>query len=269
MLIAQISDPHITPLGKKAYGIAPTAKNLTRVIDHINQLNPKADLVLITGDITNNFTLEGAEHAAFLLSKLNCPYYIIPGNHDDRKNLNSVFGDKICPLTNDGFINHVIDEYDISLIGLDSLKLGEPGGELCKNRLDWLEMALAKQSEKPVVIFMHHPPIKCSVLETDIDGFDGAEEFGDIVEKYANIEAIICGHIHLPTHSRWRGTIVSTAPSTGMQLGLDLTMKRPSEFYLNASGYLLHHYTKEKNIITHTIYVRKKDNGPYPFEEHR
>lgn len=269
MLIAQISDPHITSSGKKAYNIAPTAKTLTRTIEHINLTIPKVDLVLITGDITNDFALSEAEHAEFLLSKLNCPFYIVPGNHDDRKILNSVFGDKTCPLSDDGFINFVIDEYDVRLIGVDSIKVGSAGGELCQKRLDWIRAQLEEETNKPTIIFMHHPPIKCSVLETDIDGFDGAEQFGEIVVRHSNIEAIICGHTHLPTHSRWRNTIVSTAPSTGMQLGLDLTMKRPSEFYLNEVGYLLHHYTKQKNLITHTIYVRNNNNAPYPFIEHR
>ncbi|MCF6320087.1 MAG: hypothetical protein L3J83_12575 [Proteobacteria bacterium] len=116
---------------------------------------------------------------------------------------------------------------------------------------------------------MHHPPVKFSLLETDIDGFEGADKFGELIRKFSNIKAIICGHIHLPAHTLWNGTIVSTAPSTGMQLGLDLSMKKQSEFYLNEVGYQLHHFTKYHDLITHTIYVGNNIDGPYPFEEHR
>ena len=58
MLIAQISDSHIARWGRKTFGIAPMAENLALCIDHINQLEPKPDLVLMTGDITNEGLLE-------------------------------------------------------------------------------------------------------------------------------------------------------------------------------------------------------------------
>ncbi len=272
MLIAQISDPHITEKGKKAYGIAPSNDNLARTILHINRFKPKIDVVLVSGDIANDCLLKETQHAQSLLNELNCPYYIVPGNHDDRENLFSVFGGKAIPAipsVENSFINYVVEEYDVRLIGMDSVKENSPGGEICQTRLQWLSECLAREPHKSTIIFMHHPPIKCSVLETDIDGFEGAEEFGELIAKFSNIKAIICGHIHLPTHSLWNGSIVSTAPSTGMQLGLDLSMQKQSEFYLNETGYRLHHFTKHKDLISHTIYVRENNDGPYPFIEHR
>jgi hypothetical protein len=138
---------------------------------------------------------------------------------------------------------------------------------LCEERLAWLETRLSEQPNRPTIIFMHHPPVKCGVLETDEDGFIGADALAKIVRQYTNIERIICGHIHLPTHTRWHGTIISTAPGMGMRLGLDLTMAKDSEFFLEAPAYLLHHWTPQNNLITHTIRVEKAD-GPYPFAEH-
>ncbi len=268
MLIVQISDPHITVPGRNAYGIAPTAEYLARCIDHINLLEPKPDLAMVTGDITNEGKLESTEHAAALLNRLECPFYIIPGNHDDRSVLRSVFGGKSCPSTEPGFINYVIEGHDVRLIAIDSTIPGHAGGRICPARLEWLEQRLQENTSQPTIIFMHHPPVKCSVLETDIDGFDGADELGELIEKFSNIQAVLCGHIHLATHTRWRGTIISTGLSTGMLLDLDLTMKQPSRFFLNMSGYQLHHFTRHNSLITHTINVSEAKNGPYLFEEH-
>jgi hypothetical protein len=134
-------------------------------------------------------------------------------------------------------------------------------------RAAWLDERLSEAKEQPTILFMHHPPVKCGVAETNIDGFVGVERLGEIVAKYTNIERLICGHIHLPAHARWSGTVVSTAPSLGMQLVLDLALKRPSEFTLEAPGYQLHHWSSDKALITHTVYIRPID-GPYPFEEH-
>jgi len=267
MLIAQLSDLHIAGWGKKAYGIAPTAENLTRCVEHINQLKPKPDLVLVTGDITSKGLMEEVERSARLLDKLQCPYYIIPGNHDDRAALWSVFGGQACPSRTDGFLSYVIEGNDVRLIALDSTIPGAPGGEICESRATWLDKRLSETEHQPTVIFMHHPPIKCGVNETDIDGFIGADRLGKVFEKYTNIERVICGHIHLLVHARWRGTVVSTAPSMGMQLGLDLTLQRPSEFILEAPGYQLHYWTPEKNLITHSVYVRE-NTGSYLFEDY-
>lgn len=266
MLIAQISDTHIAGQGKKAYGVAPTAQSLEQCVTHINRLTMKPDLALVTGDICYSGTLEEARHAAQLLEALDCPFYVIPGNHDDRDTLWSAFNGTACPSRHEAFFNYVVEGYAIRLIGLDSLLPGQPGGEICPARASWLEHQLAMYPTTPTIIFMHHPPVRCGVLETDQDGFIGTDLLGDVVERYQNIERIVCGHVHLVAHARWRGTVVSTAPSMGMQLGLDLTMELPSEFILDRPGYQLHYWTPQRELITHTVQV---DDGSarHPFQE--
>jgi hypothetical protein len=51
----------------------------------------------------------------------------------------------------------------------------------------------------------------------------------------------------------------------GMQLSLDLTMKRRSEFLLQAPAYLLHYWNEDKNLITHSVTVADAE-GPFPFD---
>jgi 3',5'-cyclic AMP phosphodiesterase CpdA len=269
MLIAQITDTHISARGKKAYSLASMAENLTRCIEHINQLKPRPDLALITGDITYSDQQDEYHRAASLLAQLDMPWFVIPGNHDSRKNLLASFDAVNCPLAQQdlaaGFVNYVIDEFPVRLIALDSTRDGDhPGGEICETRAAWLEQQLSSLSDKPTIIFIHHPPVKMGMLETDKDGFIGAQRLGAIVEKYPCIERLICGHVHLPMFARWRGTIVSTAPSIGLELRLDLTMKRPSQFYLAEPAYMLHHWTTSRDLVTHTVSIKEKP-GPYSF----
>ena len=263
MIIAQISDTHIAAGNEKTFGVAPMAENLLRCVLHINTLKPMPDIVLITGDITNDGHLEEAHRAATILNRLKVPYYIVPGNHDDREVLMSVFGDKACSKTPDGFIQYEIDGYGLRLLAMDSTTPNAAGGEICPMRLAWLKEHLSKPDKCPVVIFMHHPPTKFSVPETDIDGFVGADAFGDLLEKHGRIERILCGHIHLPAFTSWRHSIVSAAPSIGMRLTIDLTLETPSQFILEEPSYHLHHWTSENNLITHRIIV--KDEQVYSF----
>jgi 3',5'-cyclic-AMP phosphodiesterase len=262
MLIAHISDTHVAGWNKKAYKIAPTAENLAHCVAHINQLTSKPDLVIVTGDITYNGYLEEAERAASLLDKLQYPYYIVPGNHDDRSTLWSVFGKHACPAKSKDFINYVLEGYDVRLIGMDSTSLDGPGGKICKNRIAWLEKQLALEVEKPTIIFMHHPPAKFGVSETDDDGFIGANKLGNVIAQHNNIKAILCGHIHTAAHLVWSGSVISTAPSMGMHLVLDLTLTHSSVFTLEAPGYQLHYFTPEKNLVSHSIIVNDVD-GPF------
>jgi len=271
MLIVQISDTHITAKGTKAYGVAPMAENLSLCVEHINQLNPKPDLVLVTGDLTCSGKISELEHARSLLDQIYAPYFVIPGNHDDRLNLMSVFEKSTCPVIssteNQHFINYVIDDFEIRLITVDSNKTGKPGGEICQTRATWLDKQLSKNTDKPTIVFMHHPPLNLSIVESNVDGFIGADRLGKIIEKYTNIERILCGHIHLPTFACWHGTIVSTAPSIGMKLLLDLTMQQPSQFLLEAPSYQLHHWTPEKNLVSHTVTVSSNEQT-YLFEKY-
>jgi 3',5'-cyclic AMP phosphodiesterase CpdA len=266
MLIAQISDLHLAGWGKKTFGIAPMAENLARCVHHINQLAPRPDLVLVTGDITNDGLLEEAERAADILAGLTPPFYVIPGNHDDRATLQAAFGKEACPSESETFVNYVIDGNDIRLLTVDSTIPGAPGGELCEARATWLDEKLSEDATSPTIVFMHHPPVKFGVIETDIDGFIGAGRLGEVIEKHPQVQRILAGHIHLPALTQWRGVVVSTAPSIGMRLSLDLTLEQPSAFILDEPSYQLHYWTPESHLITHTVRVLESEDL-HPFED--
>jgi len=53
MLIAQISDLHVMPKGKLAYERVDTAGMLRNAVAHLNRLDPRPDVVLITGDLAD------------------------------------------------------------------------------------------------------------------------------------------------------------------------------------------------------------------------
>jgi 3',5'-cyclic AMP phosphodiesterase CpdA len=264
MIIAHMSDTHISAPGYATCNVAPMADNLARCVAHINQARPRVDLALLTGDITHHGRADEARHAASILAKLDMPLRIVPGNHDDRSALAEAFGPTICPRQSSGSIDYVIDEFSLRIIALDSLHTGYPGGRLSAAQLDWLRSALAAGGAKPTLIMAHHPPLNLGVPETDQDGFEGAKTLGDILAGYRNIERFLCGHIHLPTTARWRGTVVMSAPSMGMQLTLDLSQQIPSRFLLSAPAYLLHHWSAEKTLASHLVPLLDLP-GPYPF----
>ncbi|HEY6381668.1 MAG TPA: hypothetical protein VIY07_07665 [Pseudolabrys sp.] len=73
VLIAQISDLHITRPGVLAYDRVDTAAAPLRSIDTLNAMSPEADLVVISGDIADSALPEEYEHARTLLGALQIP----------------------------------------------------------------------------------------------------------------------------------------------------------------------------------------------------
>lgn len=265
MLIAQISDTHISEPGQMTCGVAPMAENLKRCVDSINALEPLPDLVLLSGDVTDKATAAQARHAAEILAGLTMPLYVVPGNHDSRQVLAEAFGPAVCPTNNRGLVNYVVEGYPLRVIAFDTLDPAGPGGRLGKSSLDWISACLKDGGEQPTLLVAHHPPLDLGVPETDQDGFVGAEALAAIVSRHPNIVRFLCGHIHLHTNTLWCGTCVTTAPSTGMQLTLDLTQKTVSRFLLSSPAYLLHVWTPGQNLTTHQI-VLSDLSGPFDFD---
>ena len=58
MLIAQITDLHVVGNGQLCQGRVATNTQLQEAVAHINNLDPRPDVVLATGDLTDHGTVE-------------------------------------------------------------------------------------------------------------------------------------------------------------------------------------------------------------------
>ena len=143
MLLCQISDPHLVPQGRLAYGRIDTPGMLERCVRKILALPRLPDAVVVTGDLTDHATLEEYGLLGELLSPLNMPVYLGVGNHDDRRVLQQAFPRHRYLQGDDGFVQYVVDDFEVRLVMLDTLIPRAPGGELCPRRLDWLDRTLA------------------------------------------------------------------------------------------------------------------------------
>src|SRR4051794_12020552 len=153
MIVAQLSDPHIVLPGALLYGRVDTADFLKRAVAALNRLDPPPDIVVITGDLVDKGETAEYEHLRALLAPLAMPVYVIPGNHDAREPLRAAFaGDGYLPRT--GFLQYQIEDYPVRLIALDTLIPGEGGGELCAERLAWLDWTLAAAPLLPTLVMM-------------------------------------------------------------------------------------------------------------------
>ena len=262
MLIAQITDTHIKAPGRLSYRKVDTCLYLEQCIDHINTLSPQPDAVLVTGDITDFGRPEEYQQASLLLNQLNMPYFVIPGNHDLPKAMRAAFSDHSY-LPADGFMQYVIEDYAIRMIGLDTQVIGKPHGLMCQERLDWLEQQLKADTKTPTLLFMHHPPFNTGIVHMDVQNCRNGAALGALVEQHRQIKYILCGHVHRQIEVAWHGTIAAIGPSPSHSVALDLNPSGPSAFRLEPRTIKLLHWNGT-HLIGHLSFIGEHD-GPYPF----
>jgi 3',5'-cyclic-AMP phosphodiesterase len=73
MIIAQISDPHISQVGGKADRKYATAAHLQRAVAHLTRLPAPPDVVLVTGDCVDSGSVPEYERFQDLLRPRPCP----------------------------------------------------------------------------------------------------------------------------------------------------------------------------------------------------
>ncbi|HXZ01540.1 MAG TPA: phosphodiesterase [Stellaceae bacterium] len=266
MLIAQITDFHIKARGRIAYRVVDTAACLAAAVAALKALDPRPDLVVATGDLTDFGREEEYALLRELLAPLAMPVYLIPGNHDEREAMRRTFrGDGYFPAQ--GFLNYTVEDHPLRLVALDTVIPGESGGRLCAERLAWLDRTLASAPERPTMILMHHPPFQTGIAHMDAIGLDGADAFAAVLARHPRVERVLCGHLHRSIQAPiGRRAIASTAPSTAHQVALDLRPRGPAAFMMEPPGYQLHLWRPATGVVTHTAVVGDFA-GPYPFFE--
>lgn len=267
MLLAQLSDPHITAPGTQLYNRVDTGRHLREAVAALLALDTRPDVVVLTGDLVDRGSAGEYSHLRDLLRPITdagIPLYAIPGNHDHREAMQAAFADQPWMPQAPDFIQYVVEDFPVRLILLDTWVAKKPYGELCEARLAWLERALAAGEGKPTIVMLHHPPFRTFIEGMDAMGLKVPERLAAIVARHPEIERVLCGHLHRPIQTRFAGTLAQTAPSTAHQLTLSLAPDAAERYIMEPPGFLLHRWSAATGVVTHTVTVGNYP-GPYPF----
>lgn len=260
MIIAQITDCHVSTADSAMEKQNDTADHLVRAVDHLNALKPAPDVILATGDLVEKGSVAEYERIREIFSPLNAPIYLIPGNHDHRENLTAVFHDHAYLPPAGEFIQYVVDDHPVRLIALDTLIEGQSTGDMCGDRLAWLNQRLSEAPDRPTLIFMHHPPFLTGMRKMDQMGITDTKPLSDVIERHDHIELIVAGHLHRPIVRRFAGTVASICPGTAHQLSLDLGAEEKISVIKEPPAVGLHVWREEEGcLVSHISYI-----GDYP-----
>jgi 3',5'-cyclic-AMP phosphodiesterase len=265
-IAAQISDLHIKVPGKLSYRVVDCAAMLARCVEEILRLPQRPDVLVVTGDLADFGRIEEYQHLRRLLAPLAMPYYLLPGNHDERSALRAAFPEHAYLRQWQPYVQYAIDDWPLRIVAIDTVIPGEGGGRLDHVRLDWLERTLSAEPQKPTLVIMHHPPFVTLIGHMDRIGLDGSDRLESIIARHPQVERILCGHLHRPIQYRFGGTIASTCPSTAHQVALDLSRDAASQFKMEPPAFQLHAWQEGMGVVSHTAYIGDFA-GPYPFYE--
>lgn len=262
MLIAQISDTHVSKAGKLFGKRSDTRASFERTVTRVLSLNPQPDVVLLTGDLAETGAAEEYEFVAEQIARFSCPVLAIPGNHDIREEMLKKLPDCVTQQAG-GHLSFLNDDFPVRIIGLDTIIPGKVNGEICAIRQAWLRNTLSG-SHKPTLIAMHHPPVNTGLLAMDNYGIEsGREDFIEIAANHAdNILAIVSGHVHRTIMGNISGIPVLISPATSLAFELDLGNIASLHFVEEPRQFLVHRWSLEDGLVTHAAFV---DDFPGPF----
>lgn len=238
--ILHISDAHLVAPPARVSGVLDTANLLRKSIATVAAALPRigpVDALLVTGDLSDDGSLESYELFRHTVEPLNLPILAIPGNHDQREPMRTAFGDlDLFPRA--GRLNWVRDVNGLRLVGIDTLVEGLGGGVVDEATLAFLETALATAS--PTLLAMHHPPFESGIRFMDGIGLAGVDALGDVLERSAADIRIVCGHLHLSATGSVGRVPVVVGPSTCSTFQLDFRPDAPIGFFTGSGGFMIH-----------------------------
>jgi len=217
MILAQISDTHILARSSDRAEARRRADDLRRCVADINRQQP--DAVVHTGDIVQHGLPEEYDHVREILAPLRAPVYVIPGNRDERGALRAAFDDQSYLPKDGDFLHYTVEDYPVRLVALDSTAAGERKGVYCARRRAWLHDVLDGAADKPTILFIHHPPF--DIGDEYVGGYRQpreAERLAAVVRRYSQVERLLCGHVHWPSHRPWAGTHTTTMASVAVDV---------------------------------------------------
>ncbi|MCL1126428.1 3',5'-cyclic-AMP phosphodiesterase [Shewanella surugensis] len=255
--LVQITDPHLFADPEAQLLGVNTAHSLEAVLNTLSAMTEPTDLMLATGDISQDYTDKSYHNFIQAIKPLTFPCHYLPGNHDDLRIMNlHMQGDNIS-----GHKCILIGRWQILM--LNSTVEGSPGGVMPESECLFIEKAIKTAPDRHVLLAMHHNPILVGCLWLDKHCLKNGDEFLTQVSCYPQVKGLLWGHVHQTIEETYRGHFgnikLMATPSTCIQF------KPKSDYFaLDAlqPGYRLLDLKADGSILTNVYRVPGEHFSP-------
>ena len=213
MDIIQITDLHITKNINQRKNNCIPYKTLLETLEAIRHNHSDIRNLVITGDMSNDYTAESYTHIRDLLKNYKFKITLLPGNHDNYDSLKLILDDQISIQSLD------LSEYNSLSYNFDTHIHEMITGRVKINQINDLCNILENSPEtQNVLIFTHHPLIPVGSRWIDKHVCDNSNLLIDMMLSYKNISfKIFSGHVHQEFHLKNHNVEFFTTPSTCYQ----------------------------------------------------
>ncbi|MCT9000604.1 phosphodiesterase [Chelativorans intermedius] len=200
-------------------GVDPL-RRLRACFEEIEAQHADADRIVISGDLIQIRSPGAYRILRDELEATRTPYRLLAGNHDDREALLSVFPEA---GQHDGFIQYAEAVGDARILYVDTVAQdGKHHGELCPARIRWIAEQIELAGDKPLLVFLHHPPFDIGVPALDRLRLLDADVLAALLQKRRGPTHLFCGHVHRNASGLWAGHPFATLKSPHVQFDLDM-----------------------------------------------
>lgn len=213
--LVQITDCHLGgEPGEELLGLN-TEESFLDVLKLVQAHEADIDYVVASGDIAS-MGAEPAYHRFLKLVKIYLPQALawLPGNHDQASLMLSIEADYASSET--PVQGGCVDTDAWRIILLDSSVPGYEGGELAATELTRLQ-TLLDQTDKHVLVFVHHQPIAVGCKWVDQYVIKNHSELFSVLKTNERVQGIVFGHVHQEFNGNKDGLAIMATPSTCIQ----------------------------------------------------
>lgn len=188
------------------------------------------DLILVTGDLAQDPCLASYRRILNSLEAYDTPCICLPGNHDDYELMQQILNTGKINCRKQAFLGNW------QLISLNSQIVGDPGGRLANEELDFLENCLIENPDRYALIAVHHHFLETKSPWMDTMIIENRQQLLAIIDRHPQVKVVVNGHIHQVMDVKMASFRVLAAPSTCFQFVLEA-----AEFCVSdtAPGYRL------------------------------
>lgn len=211
--LVQLTDSHLFADARQRLLGIDTLASLNAVIDLVLEQCPQIDLLLATGDITQDGSAQSYQRFLDAVSRIPSPCQWIPGNHDDAVLMHE-FGWQA------GLQRAWTDLGGWRIVLLDSSVAGQVAGYLDRNQLAQLDEALETAGERHVLVCLHHHPVAIGSKWMEPLGLQNAEQLWQRLDAHPQVRGVLWGHIHQQLEQQRGDVRLMASPSTCVQFAV-------------------------------------------------
>jgi 3',5'-cyclic AMP phosphodiesterase CpdA len=185
LVVAHVSDTHF------GNDVQDPSGRATAVMDHLLAMDPRPDILVVTGDVADHGLAREYAEARAWLDRWPAPLAVCPGNHDVRTAYVEGLGREARAVVEHAGHRFLMLDSLVDAIG--GVRVDE--GRLGEEQLTWLDHQLGA-SDAPAFVCLHHPPTTIGLELMDPIRLVDGDQLAAVLDHHPQVLATLVGHAH-------------------------------------------------------------------------